>query len=406
MQNATTAIDVEGAQGAAGVIRALLHRFAGLYLLAYVVPCLIGFPGGLALVDPAWALKRRAMRFVAHHLLRLDDGALGEEAVFDAAIVFTLALPAILIALVRTAVAPRVSSTELRFRRALELYLRVMLASTMVMYAFQKVFPLQFHAPTLDELAQPVGALGGMRLLWVFMGSLRPYQVFGGWVELAGALLLLFRRTTTLGALVLVAALANVVALDYSVGMSVGFEAAHLMLIALFLAAPDLIALGRAFVFGSALSGLDERAPLIPAWPRAGRAAMAATAVGIIASNAFNAWQWSRPGVPVSPSPIAGVYEVEDFRSPDGFLPDSEIWRDVTIAADGSSATLVMADGSSRRVELASAGNALEVLAEGETRPRTFQLERPDPAHLVLDGPLRLRLLRIDEHHFERMRAR
>ena len=49
-----------------------------------------------------------------------------------------------------------------------------------------------------------------MRVLWHSMGTSTAYVVFTGLVEVAGALLLFSRRTTTLGALVLAAAFTNV----------------------------------------------------------------------------------------------------------------------------------------------------------------------------------------------------
>ena len=78
-----------------------------------------------------------------------------------------------------------------------------------------------------------------MGVLWSFMGFSNVYQIFTGIGEALGSLLIVFRRTTTLGALLLCGVLANVALLNYTFDVPVKLFSTNLLLMAVFLAAPD-----------------------------------------------------------------------------------------------------------------------------------------------------------------------
>ena len=71
-----------------------------------------------------------------------------------------------------------------------------------------------------------------MGVLWSFMGASVPYIIFSGACEVAGGLLVLFRRTTTFGALVNITVMANVVALNFFYGVPVKLYSANILLMA------------------------------------------------------------------------------------------------------------------------------------------------------------------------------
>jgi hypothetical protein len=60
-----------------------------------------------------------------------------------------------------------------------------------------------------------------MSLLWTFMQYSRPYAFFGGAMEMLAVVLLSFRRTATLGALVCLAVMTNVALLNLAYGVPV-----------------------------------------------------------------------------------------------------------------------------------------------------------------------------------------
>lgn len=92
----------------------------------------------------------------------------------------------------------------------IELALRWHVAISMFVYGIAKT--VQFDATAENDA--PVNSLTGQQLMWAFYGYSIAYAKFLGVVEMAGAALLLFRRTTLLGCLLTSAVLVNVVVQD------------------------------------------------------------------------------------------------------------------------------------------------------------------------------------------------
>jgi hypothetical protein len=122
----------------------------------------------------------------------------------------------------------------------LTVVVRYYVAFTMLTYGFVKVFKLQFPAADPVTLLQPYGYSSPMGLAWTFMGYSEGYNFFTGAGELLGGILLLFRRTTTLGAMVTVAVMGNVMAMNYSYDIPVKLLSTMLVIMSLWLMAKDL----------------------------------------------------------------------------------------------------------------------------------------------------------------------
>jgi uncharacterized membrane protein YphA (DoxX/SURF4 family) len=130
------------------------------------------------------------------------------------------------------------------------LLLRFSLGLAMINYGTFKTIPTQMVAPPpLSVLAQRVGDLPRMRLLWIFMGGSPQYETFTGLAELMGGVLLLLPWTVRLGALVCVADMVNVFVLNMTYDVHVKLYSFHLLTMALLLAAPDLPRLADLLVF-------------------------------------------------------------------------------------------------------------------------------------------------------------
>ncbi len=137
-----------------------------------------------------------------------------------------------------------------RLHRVLRTYVRFALASWMIVYASFKVFKVQFADPSLTRLQQPVGEMSPMRLMWTFMGASEGYTAFSGLMELLAGLLLTFRRTTLLGALLAAAIMTHVLVLNLCYDVPVKLFSFHLLLLAGFLILPDLPRLANLFLLG------------------------------------------------------------------------------------------------------------------------------------------------------------
>jgi uncharacterized membrane protein YphA (DoxX/SURF4 family) len=91
---------------------------------------------------------------------------------------------------------------------------RFVLAFEMVRYGMAKVVGMQFY-PQYWRLDLRPTEMTKMSLAWVFFGRTYGYPAIAGVIEVTSGVLLCFRRTTLLGACVLVTALAQVVLVDF-----------------------------------------------------------------------------------------------------------------------------------------------------------------------------------------------
>lgn len=117
--------------------------------------------------------------------------------------------------------------------------LRVFLFAAMTLYGLAKVFKGQFADPNLELLLQPVGEMSPMGLAWAFMGHSMAYNIFLGGLEILGGLLLLNRKTVTLGALIVFGVMINVLIMNLTYDIPVKLFSTHLVLMSLILLMAD-----------------------------------------------------------------------------------------------------------------------------------------------------------------------
>lgn len=224
--------------------RCIAFRFAFVYLGLYCFPYPLNeLPKGDKLTAPWDWLLHHVVPWFGHHVLHIArEIPLGPNGSGDTTYDWVLTAASLTFAIVATLVWSIVDRRRRRYDLGwalLRIYLRYTLAMTMFSYGFAKVFDGQFLPPPPARLAEPFGESSPMGLLWTFMGASKPYTVFAGLAELAGGALLLFRRTTTLGALVLLGVLGNVVLLNLCYDVPVKLYSSHLWVMALVLVLPD-----------------------------------------------------------------------------------------------------------------------------------------------------------------------
>jgi uncharacterized membrane protein YphA (DoxX/SURF4 family) len=232
----------------------------------------------------------------------------------------------------------------------LRIWVRYALAITLFSYGFAKIFPVQFQPPGLSRLLEPLHSFSPMGLLWTFMGFSPAYTIFAGACETAGGLLLLFRRTTTLGALVSAAVLLNVVVLNFCYDVPVKLYSLNLLLMAVFLMAPDLGRLANVFVLNRPARPLTIDSVLFTARPVriASIVAKILFIMLILAGRIGGSYSfWKSIHGRVNP-PLYGVWQVEKLMRNGKEVPaaDSTYWRRITFDFPGS--MLVEMTGDSR----------------------------------------------------------
>ena len=237
--------------------------------------------------------------------------------------------------------------------------LRYFLAWVMLSYGLSKVFPLQFPVMGPDRLLHSYGDSSPMGLAWTFMGASPGYQMFAGAAEVVGALLLLFRRTSLLGALIITGVMTNVFAMNMSFDIPVKLYSFHYLMLAVLVALPDLPRLVGLFVANVPVAARDIR----PFWfaSRQWRwtlgVAKIALMLAIIGTGIDSRVEQMRTRGSWAPAnPLKGLYRVQSFVFLDiepntNTPPDSLRWLRVGLNPPGS-ATVQFADGKTVRLRM------------------------------------------------------
>jgi len=115
----------------------------------------------------------------------------------------------------------------------LVVFLRFILIAAMFLYGFVKIFKLQFPSASLTHLLDPLGDFSPMGLAWTYMGFSKGFNVFVGFLEVLGGLLLIPRRTQTLGSFIVIGVMTQVAVMNFCYDIPVKLFSVHLVLMAL-----------------------------------------------------------------------------------------------------------------------------------------------------------------------------
>ncbi|BAO75993.1 DoxX family protein [Winogradskyella sp. PG-2] len=117
---------------------------------------------------------------------------------------------------------------------------RIFLIGFMFLYGFVKVFQIQFQSPSLLRLLQPLGEFSPMGLAWMYMGYSKGFGIFAGLMEIIGGLLLISRKTTTLGAFVIIGVMTQVAMMNLMFDIPVKLFSIHLVFMAAMIFITDI----------------------------------------------------------------------------------------------------------------------------------------------------------------------
>lgn len=256
--------------------RRIGFRFAFLVGALLIFPFPVNVIPGMDGLDSVlqqpltWAAQWLATRVLGLPAPYPGPNGSGDRAV-DYAQLLLIAILAGLGTIVWTALDRRRSAYP-RLAAGARIVLRYYLAAVMLSYGFSKVLKLQFYDLSPGVLHQRLGDVPPMRLMWAFMGYSLPYTVFAGLAEVAGGALLLWRRTATLGALLVAIVMTNVVLMNLSYDVPVKLLSTRLLVMAIAIAAPDARRV-LGVVLGRAAAELPPRVRRTPGQERARRVA-------------------------------------------------------------------------------------------------------------------------------------
>lgn len=285
---------------------------------------------------------------------------------------------------------PVVDRKRADYRRAdawLRIFIRYVLGFVLLQYGFGKLFPVQFGTLTPSRLFETYGESSPMGLLWTFMAASGPYTMFAGLMEVIPGVLLLFRRTAVVGALMAAAVMLNVVMLNLCYDVPVKLYSLNLLFMALFLAAPYLYSTASLLVLHRVTTPPSLYEPRF----QKRQLQAAATTVkflvvaAIVTMGFVEGWTGYHRFILNAPKPpLYGAWEVESFTQDGRDVSPVEPTRWKRLMVDYSASLQTVDD---RRIRLRTQYDAAHKrVTLGGDANTGFSYSQPDADHLVLQG--------------------
>ncbi len=207
-------------------------------------------------------------------------------------------------------------------------------------FGYTKLFPTQMPYPSLGLLNTNFGDMTAQKIYWLSVGIVPWYQVFAGLVELAAGTLLFFRKTTTLGAVLLLGALGDITYVNFAYDGGVHIYASYFVLFAAFLLWYDAVPVYNLIVRERFTLPQVYYPQLSEKWQRYTRIGLKVLTVWVFLIYLFYAEVLNFKYDPYKQPAMKGVsvlrgnYHVSEFKlnnHPVAYSPiDSVRWRDVT----------------------------------------------------------------------------
>lgn len=406
-----------------GLLTKLAFRFCFCYftlitILTQMLGALISIPK-VDIPDVATLLPvRTVILWTAAHVFRVTqqpvyEGSGSGDKIFD----WVMGFCALVVAIGATAVWSMMDRRRHQYSGMLNwfrVFLRFALGTQMIVYGCFKVFPLQMSFPGLGQLLEPYGNQSPMGVLWNFIGSSPGYEFVCGAVEVTCGILLFIPRTVLLGALATAAVTCQIFILNMTYDVPVKLFSFHLMLMALFLAAPDFSRMFR-FFFGSQAIEPSTR-PTLFKTVRANRIALVVQmifALWLMGSNLYATESyWATQKKDLALPQLSGIWDVDRItidgheRAP--LIGDYGRWRKVAFDS-GSYVVFLRMDDSQKWFQYkADTKNQSLALTDSHDKKWTGNLHYQElaPGRLALEGKMgaesvNLTLKRVDHTKFE-----
>jgi uncharacterized membrane protein YphA (DoxX/SURF4 family) len=396
----------------------IAFRFAFSYLVLYNLPFPVEqLPFADSLMQQYNNLWQAIVPWVGKHLLHLSyditvfQNGSGDTTYNYVQVLCMLALAAA--ATVTWSVLDRRRFSYQQLDQWLRLYVRFSLASAMIAYGVVKIIPLQMPAPFLTRLIEPYGDSSPMGLLWTFIGASKGFEIFTGCAEMLGGVLLIFPRTTLLGALVCFADTSLIFILNMSYDVPVKLYSFHLLVMSVFLFAPNLRRLADLFLFNRGVEAVKLLQLFKREWlNRSALALQILFGLYLIGSGFYGSYQQSKVyGERAPKPPLYGIWSVEEF-SVDGqerppLLTDTTRWQRAIFQFPGLLTVQPMSGpNQSFRLDLSTENRKLSLGKRDDPDWKAeLSFEELDAGLMTLEGEfdghsMYAKLARVDESKF------
>ena len=379
-----------------------LFRFFAAYFFLYIFP----FPAGyIPFTDflYTWyqALWELLVPWTGENILHVSypitvkpNGS--GDTTFNYVQLFLFAVFA-LIAAITWSVADRRRKSYDQFLYWLMVYVRYYLAFTMMGYGFYKIIKTQFPFPFYN-LTQTFGESSPMGLLWNFMGYSTAFNVFTGLAEVIGGFLLLFRKTATFGSLFCITVLTNIVAMNFCYDVPVKLFSSNLLLMAIFIAVPDMQRLINFFFRNKAVPAKNIQPKFYKRWMKITWATVKILLIGsVLYSTITGVWEGYKiyGDEATQRRPLFGIYNVTKFTVNNETLPplvtDTSQWKQINVTFNDLITIKMMNDSLKRYNFIIDSVTKTVNISEypGKGYKLKLSYNNPDSTHLILAGKLK-----------------
>jgi hypothetical protein len=385
----------------------LAFRFSVLYFGLYIVTTQM--LNGMVAV-PNWGFPpletqpplKNVIQWTALHVFRVTQplvitGSGSGDKTANWVAAFCLVVLSALTTIVWSAIDRREAHPSLD--RWFRLFMRFAVGTTMLGYGMVKAFPLQMPYPPLTRLLEPFGNFSPMGVLWYSVGASPGWERFAGSMEIVAAVLLFVPSLSLVGAMVCFADAVQIFTLNMTYDVPVKLFSFHLILMSIFLMAPEISRLTRALLARVPGGKLLVAAQIV----------LAAYYIGNEVYQANRSWHTYGGGAP-KPA-LYGIWNVDRMfiggveRSP--LATDYDRWRRVVV----QNSTTVYFQRMDETLAAYPAKFDDKTNTIVLTRPSdknwtaTFAVQRPDAAHLSLSGAMdghsiEMRTSLVDRAHF------
>lgn len=308
----------------------------------------------------------------------------------------------------------------------LRVIVRYRLAIGVIVYGLLKLFPQQLPYPSISQLNTHYGDLSAWKIFAMSTGVVPSMEIFLGLVETGAGILLLHRRTATIGAGIIVTFTGNVFMSNLAYEGGEYTYSFYLVIQALFLLAYDILRILNLLTLERPTAPNTVRPYLPKPWHRTARLVVKAVFifffVGLYGYKTYAGYKDKGYQYPKTPglTHAAGIYNVTEFRINNQELPysltDTIRWKDVVfepwatlsirsnryVRPDLSNTEEIYTDDTSRNYELAGSQSRhyysygfdeAEHVLYLQNKNKHYQQEklvlhytRPDSSRIILTG--------------------
>jgi hypothetical protein len=207
-------------------------------------------------------------------------------------------------------------------------------------FGFTKLLPVQMPYPSFGILNTNFGDLTAQKIYWLSIGIVPWYQVFAGVVEVTAGTLLFFRKTTTLGSILLFAALGDIVYVNFAYDGGVHVYSSYFVLLAALLLVNDVPKIYRLLVQERFTVPVNYYPVFPERWQRYTRIGLKSATIFLFLGVLFYLQLINFLYDPYKQPSVAGVkelrgnYQVTEFRLNDQVIAYSPIdtvrWQEAT----------------------------------------------------------------------------